>query len=78
MSPVHQASRDTGGLRRLPPVLTGERRFTIHYGFALLATFALLGTAIPSVLFTAHEVNAISKDPDSAEFGVTFAILWSL
>ncbi|MFV8169889.1 DUF2510 domain-containing protein [Mycolicibacterium peregrinum] len=30
-----------------------ERRFTIHYGFALLAVFAFLGTAIPC-LFLVH------------------------
>ncbi len=27
-----------------------EGRFTIHYGFALLAIFSLLGTLIPAVL----------------------------
>ena len=45
-------------------------RITIHYGFALLAVFALLGTLFPVIVFIAGE--------DGTGYGVTFAILWGM
>ena len=39
------------------PPSPAPARFTIHYGFALLAFFSLLGTVIPTILmFAAAEV----------------------
>jgi len=34
-----------------PPPPSGDRRFTIHYGFVLLAIFSLLGTVIPTIFW---------------------------
>lgn len=34
-----------------------DRRFTIHYGFALLAIFSLLGTIVPSIFWFAAAGN---------------------
>lgn len=41
---------------------TQPSRFTIHYGFALLAFFSLLGTVIPAFFWFAGAANAHS-DP---------------
>lgn len=54
----------------------GERRFTIHYGFALLAFFALLGTVFPCLFLFLGTAN--SEDPNGAGFGLTFAVMWGL
>jgi len=40
-----------------PPVAISERRFTIHYGFVLLAVFSLLGTVIPSIFWFASAAS---------------------
>lgn len=62
------------------PAPTGERRFTIHYGFALLSICALLGTAVPCILLLALAADArVAADgPDSAGFGTMFAVVWGL
>jgi hypothetical protein len=39
------------------PTAVGERRFTIHYGFVLLAVFSLLGTVIPTIFWFASAAN---------------------
>lgn len=69
-----------------PPQGT-ERRFTIHYGFALLAFFSLLGTVIPSFFWFASAANVepgtTQSDVESSEmasgilsfFGVGW-LLW--
>lgn len=49
-------------------------RFTIHYGFALLAIFSLLGTVLPSgLLFSANVGNT-----ETSGAGTTMAVLWLL
>ena len=67
----------------LPPVLTPAQpaRFTIHYGFALLAIFSLIGTLIPTIIMFA----AAGGSDDGTEAGRTaagigggFAILYLL
>jgi hypothetical protein len=57
-------------------------RFTIHYGFALLATFSLLGTVIPSIFWFVVAGSAASDsgtDPDAAAaasgFGASLGII---
>lgn len=52
----------------------GERRFTIHYGFALLAFFALLGTLFPGLAWL------FGDDPSNPhdDFLVTLGVLWML
>jgi hypothetical protein len=41
-------------------------RFTIHYGFALLAVFSLLGTVIPSIFWFASAAN-VHTDPNATQ-----------
>lgn len=58
-----------------------ERRFTIHYGFALLAVFSLLGTVLPSIFWFAvagSAANDSSADGAAAAagFSTTFGVLW--
>ena len=61
-------------------------RFTIHYGFALLAFFSLLGTVIPTIImFSAAGSVASETDPammESAEtasgIGAAFGVIWLL
>jgi hypothetical protein len=43
-----------------------ERRFTIHYGFALLAVFSLLGTIIPAIFWFASAAN-VDTDPGATQ-----------
>ncbi|WP_374198671.1 DUF2510 domain-containing protein [Mycobacterium sp. MYCO198283] len=50
-----------------PTTNSGESRFTIHYGFALLAIFALLGTVIPAMV-----MFSTASDPDTGGFGAVF------
>lgn len=47
-----------------------ERRFTIHYGFALLAIFSLLGTIIPSIFWF---VSAANVDNDGTKSDIEAA-----
>jgi hypothetical protein len=60
-------------------------RFTIHYGFALLATFSLLGTVVPSIFWFVVAGNAASdtgSDPNAAAGAAgiagSFGIIWLL
>ena len=62
-----------------------ERRFTIHYGFVVLAAFSLLGTLIPSIFWFVVAGNAASDpgvDPDAAAtasgISSTFGVIWLL
>jgi hypothetical protein len=57
----------------LAPQKPAERRFTIHYGFALLAVFAMLGTVIPTLL-----LFSTASDPQTEGYGVTAGVLWLL
>jgi hypothetical protein len=71
-----------------PPPPPAGHRFTIHYGFALLAFFSFLGTAIPCLfMFMAAGSAAGDKgtDPQSAQaasdaagIGGGMAIMWLL
>ena len=63
------------------PPSPAPAKFTIHYGFALLAFFSLLGTVIPTILMFA----AAGGSDDGTEAGRTaagigggFAILYLL
>ena len=67
------------------PPSPAPARFTIHYGFALLAFFSLLGTLIPAFVMWASAGNARSDktiDADTAAsasgFLGTFGVLWLL
>jgi hypothetical protein len=40
-------------------------KFTIHYGFVLLAVFAFLGTVIPSIFWFASAANVDTTGPDA-------------
>jgi type II secretory pathway component PulF len=57
-------------------------RFTIHYGFALLAFFSLLGTVVPTILMFVGAGNASSDGTqagqDASGFLGTFGVLWLL
>lgn len=48
-----------------------DRRFTIHYGFALLAIFSLLGTVIPGLAMV-----STASDPETEGIGAAFGVLW--
>lgn len=64
------------------PQAPGEpARITIHYGFALLAIFALLGTVIPSVIMFLSAGSAddgSQAGQDVAGVGAGMAFLWLL
>ena len=72
-------------LASAPVPAADSGRITIHYGFALLAIFALLGTVIPTIImFSAASGTAsdTSLDADSAStaagIGSGMAIMWLL
>jgi hypothetical protein len=50
-----------------------ERRFTIHYGFALIALCSLIGTLIFGM-----PLLATAGDKDTHGFGAVMGILWML
>jgi hypothetical protein len=50
-----------------PSAPTVGGRFTIHYGFALLAVFSLLGTVIPSIFWFASAANVDTTGSTQAE-----------
>lgn len=50
-----------------------ERRFTIHYGFALLAVFSLIGTLIIGI-----PMLSTAADPDTGGVGAVMGTLWML
>jgi hypothetical protein len=50
-----------------------ERRFTVHYGFVLLAIFSLLGTLIPGLA-----LMSTASDPDTEGVGAGMGVLWLL
>jgi hypothetical protein len=55
-----------------PPAPAAESgRITIHYGFALLALFSLLGTVIPSIF-----LFSTASDPDTQGIGAGMGLLW--
>lgn len=58
-----------------PAPSQGGGRITIHYGFALLAIFALIGTAFPCIVWLSDGVNTPDGQPN---FGATFGVLWGL
>ena len=69
--------------QQFAPPPPAERRFTIHYGFVLLAAFSLLGTVIPTTIMFAAAGDTGSSDTsqagqDVAGFGAGMAILWLL
>lgn len=45
---------------------SGDRRFTIHYGFVLLAVFSLLGTLIPTAFWFFSAAN-VDTDPNATQ-----------
>jgi hypothetical protein len=49
-------------------------RFTIHYGFALLAVLSLLATLFFGIAMIAG--NANDTDKDTASIGITMGVLW--
>jgi hypothetical protein len=62
-----------------------ERRFTIHYGFALLALFSLIGTLGPAIFWfviAGDIANDPTTDPQGQNAGAgvsaMFGILWLL
>lgn len=55
------------------PALGGERRFTIHYGFALLAVFSVIGTLLFGI-----PLLATGSDPETEGVGVGMGIMWML
>ena len=57
-------------------VTTNESRFTIHYGFALLAIFSLIGTLLFGVPMLGATGDA--EDPDAGSFAAGLAVLWFL
>jgi hypothetical protein len=64
-----------------PPQQPQPARFTIHYGFALLAIFSLLGTVIPTIImFSAAGSAADGTESGDAAAGIGsgFGIMWLL
>lgn len=60
----YQAQAPTQQFATPPPPagVSSERRFTIHYGFVLLAVFSFLGTVIPSLFWFVGAAN-VEIDP---------------
>ncbi|OBB15085.1 hypothetical protein A5761_15215 [Mycolicibacterium setense] len=53
-----------------------EGRVTIHYGFALLAVLAILGTVVPCIFLFVAGVS--EDDPDAGGMGIGMAVMWGL
>lgn len=53
--------------------MPGKGRFTIHYGFALLAFFSLLGTLFPAIA-----LMSTASDPETEGVGAGMGVLWLL
>lgn len=49
-----------------PTAVSNDRRFTIHYGFVLLAVFSFLGTIIPSLFWFFGAAN-VETDPGATQ-----------
>ena len=71
--------------QQFAPPPPAERRFTIHYGFVVVAVISLLATLVPSIFWFVVAGNAASDpgtDPDaaSAAAGITgsLGIIWLL
>jgi hypothetical protein len=58
-----------------PTAQPAERRFTIHYGFALLAIFSLIGTLIIGLPMLSAATDA---DKDVGAIGASMGLLWLL
>ena len=56
-----------------PPPPPAERRFTIHYGFALLALLSLAATLLFGI-----PMLASATDSDTQGVGVVMGVLWML
>ena len=56
-----------------PPPMPAERRFTIHYGFGLLAVLSLIGTLIIGL-----PMLSTASDPDTEGLGAVLGVLWML
>jgi hypothetical protein len=68
-----------------PPPPPTERRFTIHYGFVVVAVISLLVTLVPSIFWfvvAGSGAGDSSSDPDpaggTAGLGAGLAVLWML
>lgn len=56
-------------------------RITVHYGFALLAVLAFVGTVVPTFIMFAAAANSVdgTQGGDAgAGVGAGFAIMWLL
>jgi hypothetical protein len=68
---------------QLAPPPPAQRRFTIHYGFVVVAVISLLVTLVPSIFWFVVAGSATgdpSSDPDAAGAGLStgLAVLWML
>ena len=66
---------------RPTPQATQPARVTIHYGFALLAAFSLLGTLIPTITMlvaAGGESDGSQVGSNMTSFTVGMAIAWLL
>ena len=59
--------------QQFAPPPPAERRFTIHYGFALLALFSLGATLLFGI-----PMLATASDPDTEGVGAVMGVLWML
>jgi hypothetical protein len=59
--------------QQFAPPPPAERRFTIHYGFALLALFSLGATLLFGI-----PMLATASDPDTQGVGAVMGVLWML
>lgn len=61
------------GVAASPEVAAEPGRFTIHYGFALLAIFSAIGTLIIGI-----PMISTASDPDTQGIGAGLGVLWML
>lgn len=56
------------------PAPPAERRFTIHYGFALLAGLSILGTLLIGIPMLASAIG--TDDPGTQSVGMGMTVMW--
>lgn len=59
--------------QQFTPPPSAQRRFTIHYGFVVVAVISLLLTVVPSIFWFSAASGAANDPNDTQHVGTTFS-----